>query len=68
MTEGEKLLKKGDGGIDKTSPTTKFTVLDPKKTKGTDIVDLWIKVLSEKAEKEEWEAVRAHRPPPETDH
>jgi hypothetical protein len=58
MTEDEKLLQSGDGGIDKTSPTTKFTVLDPKKTKGSDIVDLWIKVLSEKAEKEEWEAVR----------
>jgi hypothetical protein len=31
-------------------------------------VDLWIKILSEKAEKEEWEAVRAYKKqPPETD-
>jgi hypothetical protein len=72
MTEEEKLLKSGDGGIDKTSPTTKFTVLDPKKTRGTDIIDLWISVMEkrlkelEEAEAALYDEVRAHKQPPET--
>jgi hypothetical protein len=44
MTE-EKFLKPGDGGIDRTSPSAKFTVLDPKKTQGRDITQIWIDAL-----------------------
>ena len=50
MNEDEKLLK--PGGIEKTSPSAKFAVLDPKKgVRGRDIVDIWVSVLEKKLKK-----------------